>query len=734
MITPRPIVAATTSVGHAVGAGLAGAGDAAVLREPFDMARPIVSGSGGGERWVDVTWAFPSVAHVGGSGAEQRRSGGDAPGILVAFATGAGGQLAARDDAPAHVAAMLRAAHSMAPAPLWSDKSPLTSAAVYNPGDQRLVCATANRMFFVGGRVALIQPVRGRIYGARWRTFTIKTAGVLSDQLKVNEDIDPGDSWPAGSIVVPLFDAQPIAEETLRLITGRLGAGERAYRSADPRLYASALPALLADSAAPASPAAATYDGLPIFDLWPEWSGRGGPTPGVGVRRSIGDGALEGDRAALTFEASFVFATRADARRLLAWFAGRRGRTHPFWFVTPLRAFEIAGTPSTVSGTSLTVLPIGWRTRFGADPDGPSMPWPLDRIAVVVRDAAAPGGRAVYIRRITAAADTTVGGIAAEALTLDSALPTIATNLIDRVAWAAKGRFDQDEITERWLSTTVCRAGVRIVEVINEKTVEVGIGAACPAAQPQDCGCASGGGDYCSGHPAREGALTLAPGASPELTACSASSDGFVLAQSGGGAPLKIRLSGFFRGEDWECCAFSGGNCTSKKLRTYASARWDAEISVAAPNAHFVQQTNVTLATSGALVVKDVYGEWGGCVGPTAIPAGTAGVLKASVHWRYASGRRFWLIEMRGFKSDGTTEVWRMSADVDATGAGTAGGFFGGSIGLLPGLEANWDIRATQPRGFTGVAARVKQIANGNGFTFVDGEMSAYLCPVYRCS
>lgn len=713
-VFPRPMLDSDASVGFPAGDGLLGVGDGAALRAPFDIARPDAQR----DRWVDLTHSFPSAAFIGGSGAQQRRSTGDRPGLLCAFDTGVNEQA----ELAAHAAAMLRHAHSLTPAPLWSEKTLLTSGVT--TGATSLPCVTTDRLFFQGMRVALLEPARGRYQAARFVILTIAASGVHTNSLDVTGGGAIDGPYAKNCIIVPLIDALPIAAETMRLIAGWTGSvSGRAFRSAPAQGLAGGLPAILADGATPTG--AVTYDGLPIFDVWPEWSNG----VSIGVARDAGDGTLLADRAAFVFEHDFLFTTRAEARRLLAWFSGRRGRVHPLWFVSPRRDFSLSpGVGSTISGTTLDVLAFGWDTRFAG------LPWRPDRIAVVTRDGSSPNGRKVTIRRIVSSAPGTAGGVAIETLTLDSALPTLATALIDRIGWAFRARFDQDELTERWSSTTNMRARVRIAEVLKEGTVEVGVGDACPAGQPQDCGCAAGGGDLCSGHPAREGRLILAPTSSPELAACPASPDGYVLGQSGGGAPVKIRLAGHFRGLDTECCAFGGGfppPCTLRKILLYADAAWDTEISIATPSPDYAHVTSVVIPG------QHKFGVYGSCTGPTTIPAGSDGVLKATVHWRYSGGRAF-LLQIEGYDNSSNL-LWYMTLDVgevaghpEQLAIGSIGGVFGAS-GLSPIDGGIWTARNAQPKGFTALAAGLAHSANGAEFSVV-AEMSAYLCPVYRCS
>ncbi len=725
-VLPRPLTAADIAAGVGVAAlpGTAdqGVGDAGVVWAPIDLFRPEWSSP------VELTHAFSTIVTPSLSGAEARRARAAAPSRLLAYESG----LLPLDEPTAAWAAMLRAAHALNLTPLWCEQSPLTSAASPNFSDQRLNLVTADRLIYPGARLVVIAPV-GQRYGrgpgsvsltpGAFDIVTIRASGspapVQATQVRVVEALSR--TYPAGSMVVPLMEAEPVAESGADWggAQGTLPFGRVAWRSAAASLSASPLPALQDDGQWPSG--AQTYDGLPVWDCWPDLA----QGQSLGARRdvlreAIGASsapalALRGDRAVLTHSLSFVEFSRASARRPLRWFEALRGSSRALWLPSPrwrLR-LALASGQTSISGSTITVIDTASALR------SLPLPWRPDRIAIVRWSA---GARVIECRRVTQIASTTVNGAAAEELTLDSPLPSIQVSAVDRVCWLIRSRLAGEEIRESWITTGAARTSLRFVEAINEQAIDLSIPAACSPSTAGSCGCSSSGpgaAQACSGSPLRRGPLDLAAGA--PAAACPLSPDGYVIDTSG---QLRIRVKASFSGTHYDSCGFP----PTQRVSAWCTGTIDDEIVLTPTSAHSVQVTNRLVAGT---FVHQTYNL---CTGPTILTfGGTSGVLRASVWWRH-DGRRRLRLEVGGYLTSGATDpLIYLLCDIDDTGVASFSVAFN-----FPGLQifpssgqATADL--AQPAGVTSLRASYRAVSSSPRY---DVAMASYchLCSILRCA
>lgn len=737
-VQPRPMIDsdAAGGVGALALPGTAdqGVGDPGAAWAPLDALRPEWS------QGVELTHSWATARDDGLSGAQTRRARRAAPARLISYQTGA----TRRDDAMGVLSAVLRSTHAVHLTPLWCEQTPLTQAlaAAASGGDQRLPCDTADRLLFPGARVLLVRGQRGRygrtappagLAGNDMEVLTIRSSGagasapITATRIRVEEEVQ--NAYPVGSLVVPLMEAEPI--DTISLGTmGALGAwlrGGVAFRSASPAVRASALPAAADDAAWPAG--AATFGGIPIFDIWPDT----GLDATVGVAREVGRTALgpggeaalllRGDRAGLTTRMGFTFMRRSEAARLRQWFDAARGSTHPFWLVSPrwrlALALDAGQTSIGGAGQPLNVL-TGLQTRRLAP-----LPWRPGTTIAVVRIV--NGARVVLSRTVLGVADVTINGQAAEQLTLDADLPAIAAGDVERVAVLSLVRFAGDELRERWFTTRHCRAEAEFAEAAPERaSVDLSIPTACSTgtyAAAGACGCAAPGGGSivpCSGSPAREGPLDLATGGA--LTACAASGDGFVVTTS---APLACRVRLNLRMLSY----YPSG--LSSLLRYMAIADIDATVSVT-PSSNHAAATSAWQIVSGPAVIFR-WGVWAAGAGPSSPPDGTAGVVAVTFSWQRTGGVRYFEGRVGGF-TDSTLAVqyldWRVKVGSDGSIETVMA-----TLAPISTLFGGFNAACTQPAGVTALAATYRHPAPIlPAPSEFGGEFSAYLCPVMRCS
>lgn len=711
----------------------AGVGDPGVAWSPLDVLRP---------EWaegVEMAHSWATARDAGLSGAQTRRARRAAPARLISYQTGA----TRRDEPGAVLSAMLRACHAVHLTPLWCEQTRLTQAIAGSAsgGDQRLHCDTSDRLFFPGARVLVIRTPRGKygrtappigLAGNDMEVLTIRSSGsggsapITSTRLRVVEECV--NDYPAGSSVVPLMESEPVDAVTLGTM-GALGPwlrGGVAFRSASPSVRASALPGVADDAAWPAG--AATYGGLPIFDLWPD----SGQSAAVGVAREVartalgpgGEAALllRGDRATLTTRMAFAFFRRADAARMRAWFDAARGATHPFWLVSPRWRFMLAldAGQTTIGGSG---LPLHVLTALQTRRLAP-LPWRPGMTIAVVRSVG--GARVVLPRTVLGISDTTINGQAAESLTLDSDLPSIPVGEVELVAVLSKARFAGDEMRERWITTRHSRVEAEFSETIREQAVDLSIPTACSTgtyAAAGACGCAAPGGGSvvpCSGSPAREGPLDLATGGA--LTACAASGDGFVVSTAGQ-LTCRVRLN--LRMLQY------GLSGLSSLLRYMAVADIDATVSVTPASNHEAATSAWQIVSGPAVIFR--WGVWAAGAGPSSEPDGTAGVVAVTFSWQRVSGVRSLEARVGGFTDSSLATQymdWRVKVGSDGSVETVMA-----TLAPLSTLFGGFTAQCTQPAGVTALAATYRHpvpvLPAPSEFV---GEFSAYLCPVLRCS
>lgn len=197
-----------------------------------------------------------------------------------------------------------------------------------------------------------------------------------------------------------------------------------------------------------------SYQSLPIFDGPVDWASpitwgvsRAGQISAAGISNEV---TVYGTRAAIEFGFDLVHTTRESAFRTIRFFESRAGQLHPFFFVSPVTQFRFVSRSSTQVRVRVTAKDFlnDWTTR-------PYM-------ALVAKDGTQ------QVRQIQS-----VTFDSNEAIVTTLTAFTIADAQVERATVAYKVRFASDELEENWSSTRAMRCGISVVEVLEEKTVEV---------------------------------------------------------------------------------------------------------------------------------------------------------------------------------------------------------------------------------------------------------------------
>lgn len=197
------------------------------------------------------------------------------------------------------------------------------------------------------------------------------------------------------------------------------------------------------------------HQGLPIFSVSPNWT--------EAVERKIkrfglvtGGGrypvtSVLGDRPEYMFSSSFRTMNRQEYYRIAQFFHWRKGRSEPFWFVSPDTALSHVATGT----SSVTVLPFGKTGSVAAGDIG--------QVAIVKKNGE------VLIRNVSS---VLVGGTYWQ-LVLDSPIGNLYAAEIEKVTTAHKSRFESDSLSESWRTDIHCDISLSVKELLQESTIDI---------------------------------------------------------------------------------------------------------------------------------------------------------------------------------------------------------------------------------------------------------------------
>jgi hypothetical protein len=375
---------------------------------------------------IEITTSWRTSIFTADDGSETRRGLYDRPLRSIRYQARA---WSITDVAELRVA-IERTAEARRLVPLWPDAVPLTSAVVAT--DTALPVVTTDRRFTAGARVVLLS--RSSLVSTAFELATV--SAVAAAELTVAAI--SGD-WPAGTLVVPLLEAEPA-------FAG--GAGWLTDRHADAEVAAAewngpqALDPLADLDAWPA--AWQTHESLPILDLRSTTGQAAAELSAEGDLLEVGRTTMptrSSGRPRWAWDLEYTATTRAQWAALAGLFDAARGSLRSFWWVEPVSAYQA----TSVGISSVTV------TRTAETLDYDRRPF----LAVIETDGT------IHIREISSVSR----GATTDQLLLVDDLPSIAAADVWRVTVAHRCRFSSDVLRETWLTDQTCVMRPGLVDV-----------------------------------------------------------------------------------------------------------------------------------------------------------------------------------------------------------------------------------------------------------------------------
>lgn len=307
------------------------------------------------------------------------------------------------------------------------------------------------RRYFDGGRIA--------VFPARPESKSVMAASEID--LYLIDSVDPtqittttnlSQTYDQGAyIVVPILDLELVLTPGILQLTD------------DTALVNLTVNEVVGKNALPPSFTGNIPDGwqeqlsLPVLEIEPDWeAGVATSYRRYGQRRTEGRSPVvvpEGTRYVQVQDFNLKL-NREDFWRVLQFFDSRRGRMGAFWGIDQ----EFLWTVTDTDPQFVDVTPFGQFDDFQADF--------TTHLGIVMNDGT------VYIREVNTIQD--VLGSWRITIVAGNDLPAIDVSQIKRFSRARTMRFDSDALEERWLTTEVATMGFAIVEVLEEKEVDVG--------------------------------------------------------------------------------------------------------------------------------------------------------------------------------------------------------------------------------------------------------------------
>lgn len=331
--------------------------------------------------------------------------------------------------------------------PLWSDFVKL-SGAVSAGATSLPVETTASRRFFVGQTAMLVEPMTpdptlGETR-TRYRFVSVTIASVGSTAIGVSP-LPSG--FGRGARVFPALRSNMNLSVSARLLTR--GMADTSVRYLE-RVGSDsgAAPGLWSVGSNP--PGEQTFAGLPIFTFREDWA-----TPPAAETIRQGEMGLVGlDSLANVYgvaprrrwSPSVAALTRDEAWRLLRFFDSRGGRLWPFWYPNPQTGISVESF-----GSSSVLCRVGFPTLAQAQK------WSGRHVCFVLKSGS------VTIRRVSSVSDD--AGRARLNLSASIDLSAVNSASVRRVTWCSLVRFDRDVMGEQWLTDSVMRTELPMIEL-----------------------------------------------------------------------------------------------------------------------------------------------------------------------------------------------------------------------------------------------------------------------------
>lgn len=333
--------------------------------------------------------------------------------------------------------------------PLYPDGTLLTEDA--GSGDTVIKLDTANRRFFIGGRVILVptSALKDRTANPIVRVIDYLINGELTLTATVGQNIS-ANQW----MVFPYIDCDIHLGPQLIMPTDQSASMQLTFTEHKGR---NSLPPTA--TGLPAGWQVAP-DGKPIFMPDHNWE----ENVGVTYRR-YGKAATTGRKTAVSVDGEryvqvtsyAIRATREDFWPVMEMFDTRQGRGRAFWAVDRENIWTLSDTDPTF----IDVQQFGTFSDFDQDWVGVGL-----AAAIVMKDGT------VYLREINTVQDN--GGSWRLTLVGGQTLPDpIDLTQVAYFARARHSRFEADSLEERWYTTGVVDASFSITEIPNEATLDL---------------------------------------------------------------------------------------------------------------------------------------------------------------------------------------------------------------------------------------------------------------------
>jgi len=328
--------------------------------------------------------------------------------------------------------------------PVYVDSSRLLSAA--DAEDTALACDTTNRRFQADGRIVVAEPTNG---DGMFSQFEVAEIESLTDSEITLKAPLSGD-FPAGSKVMPLMEARLSLQNSGIYLTADTFEAQFAF-------IESTGEQTLTPTVAPGTDPAGfplAEDGIPIMDRRFNWNSdvTGGIQREGGYSQLGRDSVVQahGERARAVVGFAVTSLNRDDAFELLRFFESRGGRLHPFWILSPMCDYEA----SEITQTTVTVRAVG-----------PEFDWAFrPHVGITLSNGT------IYVAEVSGTTRIGLNDVVTFADPLPSA-PLIGD--VRSVRMAHRVRFSSDAMREAWITDETVSVSLSVVEVLQEKSVEV---------------------------------------------------------------------------------------------------------------------------------------------------------------------------------------------------------------------------------------------------------------------
>lgn len=328
--------------------------------------------------------------------------------------------------------------------PLYCDQRELHTD--HSSASTTVVFDTSKGRWFAGARVVVVRlSASGSYQSHSFHTITEVDSAFLV------LDVALGTDAPAGSVILPMMDCEVVMSAELKKATAR---NSMLTLEVSEVPGPSALPPTKADTPTGAQ----TFEGVPIFDMEPNWQSgivKGRSRQGRIYQQGLGvvvNAHAERSRDRVAFD---LLGKRDDIWRAVEFFDTRRGSLRSFWAIDHEQIWTVAQIDA--GGGFVGISALGDFDDFKAELEGG---W----LGLVMRDGT------VYVRDVPTVQEI----LTVYRCTLGTALPAgLSASDVVRVARGRRVRYAKDEQVEEWFHTGVMGLRVEFIEVLEESQVDL---------------------------------------------------------------------------------------------------------------------------------------------------------------------------------------------------------------------------------------------------------------------